>query len=261
MAIPDPSRGERVNVGIVIFLPCGPDVRLAEISKIRALTGHDWTEYAQAFQQRFSARFAITEDPQDVISGFHRIDPVFRSSELAWFSINSEDDYESRVREILGSLVLRPRPDDWRIKSTRINTEIALILKKFKLLTTKDESIDSHNVVRNHFIEDELNADFAQQNGVMRVAATLDLRRNADLNKATLKAIVLARAKAKYPADTERIGIYAATAMDDPHVKMRIGLLDDYSTKIVNWQDPPERQWLINVMRAGSGVRGGPLFG
>ena len=38
-AIPDARRGERVNVGIVVFLAERLDIRFSDIAKLRALTG------------------------------------------------------------------------------------------------------------------------------------------------------------------------------------------------------------------------------
>ena len=46
-AIPDPKRGERVNVGIVVFKPDGSDIRIPEVGKLRALHDGNWSDYLE----------------------------------------------------------------------------------------------------------------------------------------------------------------------------------------------------------------------
>ena len=42
-AVPNPRRGERVNVGIIVFRDDRIDVRFKEaVYKLRALTGENW---------------------------------------------------------------------------------------------------------------------------------------------------------------------------------------------------------------------------
>lgn len=252
MAIPDVRRGERVNVGIVVFAPGGLDVRLTEMGKVRALTGNDWTGYATDAVRRLKDRFPSSEAAQAAIDAGEPFDPILRATGAAWFSVDSVLDYESRIREILTALVMRPKATLHRPKTTRINTEIATHLRQSKVLAAPEEPMESHKVVRDYTVEDELRADFAQRNGVLRVAATLDLRKpNVNIRDATLKAIVLDRAKAVYGNDTRRIGIYAATNDDKPRFHLHLELLQDYSDEVFNWSVPEERRGFMEFVHSG----------
>jgi hypothetical protein len=252
MAIPDPRRGERVNVGIVVFAPGGLDVRLTEMGKVKALTGNDWSSYATSAARRLRERYTSSDEAHAAITAAEPFDPILRATSPAWFALDSLNDYEGRIREILSALVVRPKRTAEKAKTTRINTEIARELKQSDVLAAHDEPMDSHKVVRDYCVEDELRADFAQRNGVLRVAATLDLRRaHVDIREATLKAIVLDRAKKVYGHDARRIGVYAALPEEMPHFKQHLELLHDYSDEVFNWQIEGERAGFMQFVKSG----------
>jgi hypothetical protein len=257
MAIPDPGRGERVNVGVVVFLDNRIDVRFAELSKVRAITGQRWEEYVKGVERRLIDRFSSGLEAQEEIARAPQFDKVFHASDVAQFSIYSESDYEARVREILDTLVTRPKLAEIKFRTTRINTEIAKQLRKVKVLAAKDEPLHTHKVVRNYLVEDELHADFAQMNGVLRCAATLDLRRpHADIKETTLKAITLDRARATRSEPVERIGVYATATPDSKEHRYHIELLGDYSERTFNWEDPDGRRAFMNFVYSGLGAKG-----
>jgi len=257
MAIPDRGRGERVNVGIIVFLEDRLDIRVSEISKVRALTGQDWSEYAKDMAHGLNLKFTNGEHALNEIGKFPRIDSVFEASSVAWFSIHSVAEYEGRVQEILDALVVRPKLIEKKVKASRINTEISKHFRKFKVLARRDEAMESHKVVRDYFIEDELQADFAQMNGVLRVAATLDLRRpHHDIRDTALKAIVLDRAKETKGDSIVRVGIYASHVPDASDVRSHIKVLHDYSDKLYNWEDARERGNLMNFIFEGLRISG-----
>jgi hypothetical protein len=255
MAVPDRRRGERVNVGIMVFLEDRVDVRFAGVSKIGALAGGNWRSYADDLQQRLSSQFASGEEAAEFVAASPRVDAVIEASELAPLSIGSASEYESTIDEILNALVVKPRLAS-RPKSTRINTEIAREFRRERILAHSDEPIESHKVVRDFMVEDELKADFALRNGVLHVMATLDLRRpSVDIKEATLKAVVLDRAKEQFGADTQRIGVYAAGEYAERQFKTHIELLTDYSSgKCFNWHDARSRQAFSDEILRAYGV-------
>ncbi len=251
MAIPDPRRGERVNVGIVVFLNDRIDVRFAELSKISALAGGNWDAYATDLRRRLIDQFGSSEKAEEIIRADPRLDPVFQASDLSWLSINSANEYEDRIKEIMTSLVIRPKPEEARSKSTRINTEISRQLRSFKVLAKRDETINTHRVVRDFYIskKEELIADFALKNGMMHIAATLDLRKSqVRLDEAALKAITLDKAREIFDSNVKLLGVYAAPE-GAQQFKPHIELLKDYSDKVYNWLDESERKAFTGALR------------
>ena len=250
MAMPNPIRGERVNVGIVVLAKDQLDVRFTELSKMRALTGADWQDYAGDVKARLRTAFADTSAALEFLSANPKIDPVFHVSDFAFMRVERMDDYELRVADILKSLVMKPKIASKR-KSTRINTEISLQLRSIKVLAGKGELIEDHRVVRDFCIskEEDLVADFALKNGSMHIMATLDLRKSdVDLGEAALKAITLNKAKLTYKKKAKLIGVYALNAGEE-RFRSHISVLREYSTDLYNWCDDGQRTAFTSYIR------------
>lgn len=248
-AIPDQRRGERVNVGVVVFLPDRLDVRFPEVRKIRVLQNGNWERYAADVQQLVDQAYRQTREPKSFVDTFSLLGGVIRCSELAWFSIDVPEQYQQRVDEIVSTLVQRARPES-RPPTTRLNTEIATTFRRAKLLAPPRAPSEMGKVQRNFLVstEDDLTADFGFRNGRTHVIATLELRGAAvDKGRAAVKAITLHRAKETF--DAHRIGVYAAphdAAQFRPHVH----LLTEYADETYNWADPSQRtRYLHSVYR------------
>lgn len=105
-ARPDSIRGERVNVGIVVDTPEGPDVRLPEVRKIFALTGHSWSNVVEAFEEQLRRSWA-----DGGADAFHRVSELSETFQVAepGTLVASPNDYEERVKKILSFFVDRPK--------------------------------------------------------------------------------------------------------------------------------------------------------
>jgi hypothetical protein len=250
-AIPDPRRGERVNVGVAVFLADRVDLRFPEVRKIRVLQNGYWERHVSEVQRLIEQGYSKDKDAKAIIERLTLFGGVIRSSELAWFSIDRPEQYEGRVEEILSALVERPRPET-RPPATRLNTEIAGTFRRVKLLAKPSEGTDVRKVHRNFVVstEDDLAADFGFRNGVTPVIATLELRQDAvDKGRAALKAITLDRARKAFGDDARRIAVYAAprgASQFRPHIHM----LSDYANATYNWEEPRDRERYLRVVYA-----------
>jgi hypothetical protein len=242
-AVPDARRGERVNVGIIIFLPDRVDIRLSEVAKVRALKEGSWDDYLGDVRSRLIATFVIGESPAEFMQRAALIDRVVRFSDLSWFSIDHPDQFEGRVRSILTALVTRAK-GVVREKVTRINAEIARTFKASKVLATpKDSLMEDRKVFRNYTIseEEELTADFIVKNGLFHVTVTLDLRRaSVPVGNAALKAITLDKSSNALAGGVRKIAVYAAPP-GAQQFRAHIGILTDYADHVFNWLDPDQR--------------------
>lgn len=241
--IPDARRGERVNIGVAVFSGDRLDVRLSELAKLRAITGTDWHVYAADAVKRFEEFYEAGKPINEQIETFKLLEQAIVVSAPGWFSIEAPAQYESRVRDILKTLVDRPKGES-APRTTRINTEIAREFKRSNVLAGPDEGVADRKVVRDFVISkgEKLTADFAVKNGVYHVVATLDLRRaTVDLSDACLKAIVLDKASKVYKNDVKTIAVYAVpTGISEfkPHIEV----LKDYADKTYNWLDAGQRK-------------------
>src|SRR5258708_4551152 len=98
-AIPDPRRGERVNVGIIVFLPERVDVRFSDLAKLSALRSGNWDQYATDARDRIVANYVVNEKPAAFIERFSLLEGVLRFSDVAWFSMERPEQYDDRVKD------------------------------------------------------------------------------------------------------------------------------------------------------------------
>ncbi|MER8465989.1 hypothetical protein [Mesorhizobium sp. M1396] len=243
-AAPDARRGERVNIGLLVLKDDGLDIQVFESRKIRALTGRSW----DSFIDSYSTMMRSVDDPslskEERFTYLSAAQGDILLSKRGWFEAASEDQYKSRVREIVKVSISRPAPERKRDDSS-IVSEISSDLRSAKILASKDDGLNSGKVVKNYKVEIGLEADFAQLNSKLHVASVLDLRAaHPHLAQAALKAVILDRAEAVYGARIHKIGVYAVAPARRWEVMENITLLERYADDVVNWEDPSDRRGL-----------------
>ncbi len=87
-ATPDPRRGERVNVGIVVFKPDGLDIRIPEVGKLRALHDGDWSDYLEHVRTQLVRLFSPGDEPARFLHRASVFEDVVRFTDVASFSID-----------------------------------------------------------------------------------------------------------------------------------------------------------------------------
>jgi hypothetical protein len=237
-AAPDPRRGERVNIGVVVFRAGALDIRFAELQKLRALTGRDWDGYVQSYRAHAGRVVGSYHQDDERLAALASFEKVISPTDFGWLEASTEE-YEVRINEILNSFVNRTVLER-KIREPRINTEIAVEFRKHKILAKSSDDLLSHKVVRNVDFHRHkgLRADFVLKNGVYHVTATLDLRKTSvKIDEACLKAVVLDKAKEEFDGDKRLFGVYAAPLAETINFKDHIELLGDYADELFNWMD------------------------
>jgi hypothetical protein len=253
-AVPDPRRGERVNIGIVIFKGNELDVRFQQASsKLKALTGSTLDSRIQSASKRIKD-FGSNAPVEEILPHIGTVDPIISPTGVGIINVHNTADYERRVGEILAALIVPPR--ERRIESqSRINTEIAKAFQKAQALAKQHANINEKKIVRDYSIapKEGLIADFALKNGKMHIASTLDLRKsNATLAQAALKSIVLDKAEKVFGGNkgpgVHTIGVYAVASGMRPQFKQHIELFGDYADEIYNWEDGRQHRKFLQTM-------------
>lgn len=243
VAVPDPRKGERVNIGVIVFKGGNADVRFRYASsKLKAITGSTCDEHIESVRQRLTMSCKRFSDPKDVIASFMRSESIFCTTKLGWFSISDEADYENRVSSIMDSLIWRPS-EERREAQTRINTEIADVFRRANVLAQQGESIETGKIVRDFKVDvdEDLTADFVLKNTRLHVTSTLDLRRKAvSRAQAALKSVILDKSHRNFD-NVNRIAVYAVDPAFESDFKSHIGIMRDYSDVSFNWSSPIER--------------------
>ena len=251
-AIPDRRRGERVNIGIVVYGPEGVDLRVSETRKLAALSAGSWDSEIDAYAYAVQTLDDPSLPAKDRMDQITLIENRLSSSSRGWFELRQGENYEKVVGEIVASLVTRHRTSRGRDGSTVV-AEISAELRGAEILAGRDDELHSGKVVRNYKIGDGLEADFAQLNGQFHVAAVLDLRaNNPRLAQAALKAVVLDRAQAAAPNHkVQKIGVFAAAPARLSELHDNLAILRPYADELVNWEDESDRNGLKRIFFDG----------
>jgi len=247
-AIPDRRRGERVNIGLIVFKPDGIDLRISGTRKLAAITAVSWDADIDAFSRAISALDDPRQPAQERMDRVALLENQFVSTGRGWFEALNPNEYEKVVTEIIAELITRRRGARSRDGSTVV-AEISAELRSAEILAGRDDKLQSGKVLRNFHIGAGLEADFAQMNGQFHVAAVLDLRaNNPRLAQAALKAVVLDRAKA-FEADykVHKIGVFAASSARLGELRDNLDILRPYADDLVNWEDSSDRRELKRI--------------
>lgn len=250
-AVPDPRRGERVNVGIVVFRESGLDVRFRLAShKLKALTGETWDSRIQSIQSRILHIFEEGVPPENMLRALGSVDPIISTVGLGTVNFSSDAEYERSIQDIIATLVLLPQRIQKPEIQTRINTEIANRFKADKALAKPNESINNKKIVRGLPVapNEGLSADFALQNGKYHVASTLDLRKHTSIAEAALKSIVLDKSTEVFGKKTRKIGVYALERDMRDQYRQHVRLLSDYADETYNWLDLASQRKFIRSL-------------
>jgi Protein of unknown function (DUF3037) len=252
-AIPDIRRGERVNVGAVVFRPedkeAPVDIRMPGVNKLHSLSPSSWSNYAALFSKRIASRYFADVDPQEFVKHIAEVEAVFKLSQPGWFAADTNDAYENQVNGVLSDLVVPvalslPNEELDKPKPSKINSEIALEFRRLNILAKRNESVEDGRVKRDHYVSQAKNirADFVARNGVYHVTSTLDLRSaRVNVKEAGWKAFVLIEALAAFGGSTKRFGVYAAN--DPSPFDSHIQILKEHAPGgVYNWLNPGE-QW------------------
>ncbi len=240
-AVPDPRRGERVNIGIAAFGSDDLDVRIFETRKLTAITARSWDADIKAFAEMLKNLDDTSLLAKDRISQLKSVEGVFALSAAGWFEADTADQFETAMKEITKSLVTKPKRAR-RGESSSVISEISSELRKAKVLAGKDDELSSGLVFRSYPIASGLEADFAQQNSQFHIAAVLDLRaNNPQLAQAALKGVVLDQANERFE-NVHRVGIYSAAKERLPELRDNLAILRPYADDIYNWEDQHDRE-------------------
>lgn len=242
-ARPDPQRGERVNVGIIVQGPDRLDTRFPELRKLKPLTGHAWEEIAKVYSENILSKKDLSLDL--AIAQNDLLSEVFTIGRPGSFLALNNSEYEDRVKSILEYFVLRPVLSK-KEKTEKINSEIARALKSAGVYGQPGQSIDEGRVIPKFVVSDEKDivADFAYRTSRLKIVSTLDLRTAKSLHgKACEKGATLYFAKEKFGPEMQPFGVYAVEPKDKSAKRSEIEILRSFADgNVFNWSDAQDRR-------------------
>ena len=263
---PDPTRGERVNIGIAVFLPDRVDVRLApSLLKVRALDGRvelDRLYELPSLVEKWTAADQTTEARHQALLALGLVETTQRG----WFRPGPDADYERQVARLMATMVTPPpRPRRRDLPDTGLERALKEHFARRQLLGQQIEDIDRHRIIHRYpvALDENLYADFAIKNGAWQVTATLDLRakpeaiRTEKFKQAAVKAVTLDRATRRLKGCTPLV-VYAAEPAAIELTQHHINLLSEYAERVYNFLDPEDARAYLGRMEQAAGAP--PIF-
>jgi len=258
---PDPRRGEILNIGVIIFLRSGVDVRLLpSLAKVQALYGD--LDLSLIFS--LPERIAELLPKRGSIARRHELVRrvgIVELSDLGQFSAIGNDEYEGILQELLAKLV-RPTPVPRAIEtapSLRLQRQVRKIIKEANLLGRKLEDIEHHKVVTRYPLAPDkgLFADFVARNSQYYFTETLDYRvdrgiQGTKFNETAKAAFVLREAHRQFESSS-RIVLYAATAKVEIEVTPHLNLLSEFADTFINFESAQDRARYVEALVSALG--------
>ena len=242
---PDVRRGERVNVGVVVFNGQDLDIRIIDTRKAAAISSssQNWDAYVQVFASNLKELFSAGRSASDLVEMVEALGRQVNLTKTGWFNAKDIEEYEWHVKRIVESLIARPKVAR-RARETSIASEIASVFKSAEILSAPHESLENGKVIRNFTVDEGagLVADFALQNGFLHLATTVNLTStNPHIGSSASKAITMDMAR-RANALAKAYCVYAVAPSRKAEVREHISLLGDYSDAIFNWHEPDENR-------------------
>lgn len=241
--MPNPKRGEVVNIGLVVFKDPELDIRLLDKpSKVNLLDNTVNYDDILKLEEKFKEIANIIQNPDEQFCLLKGSGYGLFLSERASFSVDSEnkETYEKEVIELYNELIKLPT----RKKDTS-NYRIQTILKeKFESLNIFSKNRDelaNHKVLQNYKFDDsnpELVADFMLKNGKYHLTETVDFNinnKNEKLKEACLKTMIFSESQRVYGEElVKRYFVYSADAKKENEITTTLNFVQKNCERMYN---------------------------
>lgn len=257
--VPDPLRGEAMNVGIVIHDASGPRLRLRLLpSRLKALSPALGGLVPSECIESWHAALEGLQTPEQKWSWLrHAMAPLSVGSAEGIIYANDDDDLDSQIEAILERLVMpqkAARPGATKkVKRSDLHNQLTVWLRAQKLFSRNMADLAKNRVVASYplNIEEEMFAEFALKNGSIHVMETLDLRGHAHYtkglrNETSHKAMVLDVAQDTLEESSKRIAVIAAD--DYAEMKPAMSLINRKASHVLSIDSEHDRQWLADFI-------------
>lgn len=256
-AVPDPRRGERINIALLGLRPGKTDVRaLKTFAKLRAL---DPNLDTTPFEELASLVARVTEGVESIrerlalLGNLPGLAVVNRGQML----VAQDESYDSRLDTLFRRHVLPPPAHRGQQKYSRLHSEIRKRLVKEAWLGESAEQIEQSLVVEYYVLDplQNLYAQFAMKNGSLWVIETLDLRAASDqtmkhrFGQAAISSLVFDEAK-RQDTHANAIAVYAAKAKDEAAASHHLRLLEREAQRLFNYESKEDRQKYFEMIGA-----------
>jgi hypothetical protein len=245
--LPDPKRGEIINLGIVIYRSSGVDVRLLNnVSKIRMFDGSTSFSELNKLNDSIIKICGFDKEPQEQFERLKTFGTGIFMNDLSSFSISNIGEYEFYVTKLFNELVRPHSTREPQRGNSRFFTRTKNEFKRLKILAKNDSDINKHKIVP-HFpidLNSGLEADFMLKNGKYHMSELIDYNVEniqPKFKETSLKAMTFITGRRLFGSNMGCYFVYSASASKDKDIISHLNLAEDNSDKMFNLDSSDEK--------------------
>ncbi len=255
---PADARGERLNIGALVFKPDGIDVRLAKrLDKVHAMSAAIDTEMLRGIAARFASmdEYARANGCTDIASRYQML------SRLGSYALSPlgkldafEGQYEARLESLLRDLVEpEPAPKQSSSKRSSLLAEVKRAFKVRGVLARAGETLDDHRIVPKYEVGEGMEADLVLKNGLFHVVETVDITRDEGslrraISEVGVSALILEQARMLFGASqTKARLVYLASAYAERHARPALEVAQHQGCQLLNWASADDQASLMEL--------------
>jgi len=253
--MPNPKRGEIINLGLVIFNERGTDIRMLESSTKMRLIGSqiDLIEL-QNSMQNMSLIADTLEGKYKLLSSFNGA--VFLSDK-GRFSLDDLGQYEAIVSRLFIDLV-KPISIHNEVRHSRLTTQLRDKFSTLNMLAKDASELSRHKIVPNYPIKDTgLSADFLLKNGIFHLSEVVDFNVNdtqSKLRETALKIMTFATSKEELGEPVACYFVYSASSEKDKFITNHLNMAEKHSDKLFNLSSKDEEKSYFRLISEFAGM-------
>lgn len=261
---PYPNRTEHVNYGLIVFPPQGgAQVHLAgQLRKVRSffpeLSLSSLREQEETVPELVGD--AGLEDAVGILNSICLLNDQSIES-LGRFQFSDEREFNEHIEKALASQVEVSRPArKYRESRARLFTDVKSRFRMLGILAADGVDLPDHQVIANYSPdpESDVKVEFALQNGLLRLAQTIDLRADSGAISPNLRATAYSKAYAmdvaKRSLESSALETYVIVAgtngSDARRVMTTIGKTTD---KVLAWESKQDMSDFFSEWANASG--------
>lgn len=258
--LPNPKRGEIVNIGLAIYRPSGIDIRILNNStKARIIDGSSDLEDFIALEDSLKNITKDIESPEGQLSMLRLLPAGITVSEMNSFSIPDIGKYESKVNRLFNELIKPFAAQSRAYGHSRFQTRLKNTFRKMELLADDISELSKHKVVANYPIDSGsgLTADFLVKNGFYHMSEVIDFNVNdtkAKFRETTMKLMTFMEGKRNLDEHVNCYFVYSASAEKEKDIVSHLNLVEDYSDKLFNFVSKQDEASYFQLMSEVTGM-------
>jgi DUF3037 family protein len=238
--MPNPKRGETINVGLIVFQESGIDVRvLSSSAKVRMIDGDSTQSDIDELKESILSLARMVKTPKQQYQLLSNFNNCLFLSNKSQFALDDLGQYDDKTSQLFTDLLKPFAGKEKTVRTSRLSTKLKHKFDALNLLAKDSSELSNHKIVPNYPISESmgLTADFLLKNGVYHLSEVVDFDVNdlqIKLKETSLKVMTFMTSKKVLSDPVNCYFVYSASFEKENQIIQHLNLVEDYSDKMFN---------------------------